>query len=131
MADSVATQTLLDDPRNLVMKFTNISDGTGESAVTKVTMSTLSAQAGTLTSLKIKRIRASTFGMGVDILWDASSNVLAWHVPTDMDVSQDFNGFGGIINNAGAGKTGNIKFTTFGHSAGDRYSIILEMVKKY
>ena len=34
MADAVATQTILDGPKYAVLKFTNISDGTGESAVT-------------------------------------------------------------------------------------------------
>jgi PHP family Zn ribbon phosphoesterase len=131
MADAVATQTLLDDARNLVMKFTNISDGTGEAAVTKVDLTTLTTQAGAPLSVKIVNIEASTFGMGVDILWHATANVLAWHVPTDMDVRQEFRRFGGLINNGGAGKTGNIKFTTINHTSGDRYSIILEMVKKY
>ena len=34
MADAVATQTIL--IKDAVLKFTNVSDGTGESAVTKV-----------------------------------------------------------------------------------------------
>ena len=42
MADAVASQTILDGPKEVVMKFTNISDGTGESAVTKVDVSALS-----------------------------------------------------------------------------------------
>ena len=36
MADAVTSQTLIDGDRYAVMKFTNISDGSGESAVTKV-----------------------------------------------------------------------------------------------
>ena len=39
MADAVTSQTLIDGPAHTVMKFTNISDGTGESAVTKVDVS--------------------------------------------------------------------------------------------
>ena len=31
----------------------------------------------------------------------------------------------------GSGKTGDIDFTTVGHSSGDTYSIILELVKDY
>ena len=108
------------------MKFTNVSDGTGEAAVTKVTPANLS---GAPSRVRIVRIHASTFGMGVDILWDATADVLSWHIPTDMDVCQDFEGFGGLWNNAGAGITGLIQFTTVGHTAGDRYSIILELVK--
>ena len=36
MADTVASQTLADGPKTAVLKLTNISDGSGESAVTKV-----------------------------------------------------------------------------------------------
>ena len=40
-----------DGARNLVMKFTNLSDGTGESLVTKVDVSALSTQPRTGASL--------------------------------------------------------------------------------
>ena len=30
MADAVTSQTFIDGPKTVVMKFTNISDGTGE-----------------------------------------------------------------------------------------------------
>ena len=33
MADTVASQIIEDGPKYAVMKFTNLSDGTGESAV--------------------------------------------------------------------------------------------------
>ena len=41
MADAVTSQTIVDGERNCIMKFTNVSDGTGESAVAKVDVSTL------------------------------------------------------------------------------------------
>ena len=41
MADAVASQTIVEGPNKVVMKFTNISDGTGESAVTKVDITTI------------------------------------------------------------------------------------------
>lgn len=126
MADAVASQTLIDAERNVVMKFTNISDGTGESAVLKVDVSALS---GAPSRVRIIRIHGSTAGMGVDILWDATADVLAWHFPPDSVETLDFSRFGGLQNNAGSGITGDVLFTTFGHSTGDRYSIILEMIK--
>ena len=43
MADTVTSQTIQDDNRKAVLKFTNISDGTGESAVTKIDVSALQA----------------------------------------------------------------------------------------
>ena len=43
MADAVTSETLLDGPSDLVMRFRNVSDGSGESAVAKVDASALSA----------------------------------------------------------------------------------------
>ena len=40
MADLVASQTILDGERLYIAKFTNISDGTGETAVVKINVST-------------------------------------------------------------------------------------------
>lgn len=126
MADAVASQTIVDGAKNAVMKLTNISDGTGESAVLKVDVSALT---GAPSRVRILRIHAATAGMGVDILWDATADVLAWHVPADTQMTWDFTCFGGLSNNAGSGITGDIMFTTVGHTTGDRYSIVLEMAK--
>ena len=41
MADTVTSQTIQDGERRAVMRFTNVSDGTGESAVKKVDVSAL------------------------------------------------------------------------------------------
>lgn len=122
MADAVTSQTLIDGGKNIVMKFTNISDGTGESAVTKVDVSALNAE-----GVKINKIHYSTYGMAVRILWDATADVVAWLVPQDGDGCMDFTPFGGLQNNAGAGKSGDIQFTTVGMTSGDTYSIVLEM----
>ena len=46
MADAVTSQTLVDGPKKAVLKFTNISDGTGESAVKKVDVSALESNDG-------------------------------------------------------------------------------------
>ena len=126
MADTVASQTIVDGARNVVMKFTNASDGTGESAVTKVDVSALG---GAPSSVRIDKIHFTTAGMRVNILWDADADVLAFTVGTDQTGTLDFTKFGGLINDAGTGITGDIKFTTVGHTAGDSYSIVLEMVK--
>ncbi len=45
MADAVATQTIQDGQKMVVQKFTNVSDGSGESAVVKVDVSALAANA--------------------------------------------------------------------------------------
>jgi len=132
MADAVTSQTIFDGARKAIMKFTNISDGTGESAVLKVDVSALAAQDGaTCTSVSILKIEAITRGMGVDILWDATTDVICLTIGEDQFQSHDFSEYGGLPNNAGAGKTGDILFTTVGAASGDRYTIILELSKNY
>jgi hypothetical protein len=43
----------------------------------------------------------------------------------------DFSSFGGIPNNAGAGATGDVLFSTADASSGDMYTIVLECLKTY
>lgn len=132
MADAVTSQTIFDGSKRAIIKFTNISDGTGESGVLKVDVSTLSSYNGaTCSSVNIERIEAVTVGMGVDILWDATTDALCLTLGADQFFTFDFTRFSGITNNAGAGKTGDILFTTVGAALGDRYTIILELIKNY
>lgn len=124
MADAVSSQTLIDGTRNVVMKFTNTSDGTGEAAVLKVDVSALS---GAPSKVTIEKIHYSVAGMVARLLWDATTDVTI--VDLQGDGQMDLSCFGGLYNNAGAGVTGDILLTTVGHTAGDSYSIILEMQK--
>lgn len=122
MADAVSSQTLVNGERNLVVKLTNTSDGTGESAVTKVDVSAFGA-----TGVKINKIHYSVAGMVARLLWDATADVTI--VDLQGDGCLDASSFGGLANNAAAGKSGDILLTTAGHSSGDSYTIILEMQK--
>ena len=124
MADAVTSQTLVDGKRNVVMKFTNLSDGTGESAVKKVDVSALN-DAPSL--VKVEKIHYCVNGMVATLLWDADTDVRM--VDLQGDGCFDFTRFGGLINNAGTGVTGDIMLTTTGHTSGDSYSIVLEMAK--
>lgn len=131
MADAVTTQILEEGPRNVVMKFTNISDGSGESAVLKVDVSTLTGFNGQIPSeVIIEKIQYLLFGMQVQILWDADTDVVSVVLVPDAGDCVDFREWP-IPNNAGAGKTGDIRFTTVGHTAGDSYTIILVLRKVY
>ena len=133
MADAVSTQTLLDGERLVIQKFTNISDGTGETAVVKVDVSTLNpnTNGSACTGVKINKVWATTHGMEVRILFDATTDTFAWLVPQNTNYLMDFSCFGGISSNAGAGATGDILFTTADASAGDMYTIVLECIKTY
>ena len=133
MADAVTSQTIIDGERNCVMKFTNVSDGTGESAVAKVDVSALASNAAGVacSEVRVLRISHAIVGMSVQLFLDATSNVLLVELAESSNGHMDFKDFGGLPNNAGSGKNGDILFTTKGHSSGDTYSITLEMVKVY
>ena len=137
MADAVTSQTLIDGDLYAVMKFTNISDGSGESAVTKVDVSALQALGSntasqkTCTGVVIERIWWQCIGMKVQILFDASSDAFCIELGENQSGNHDYSLFGGLTNNAGSGKTGDINFTTVGHTSADTYTIILYMRKEY
>lgn len=132
MADAVTSQTIFQGDKQVIMKFTNISDGTGESGVVKVNVANLAKYQGqSCVAVQIDRIYAATNGMEVRMFWEATSPQLIISVPQGVMNTYDFDQFGGIDNNAGTGKTGNITFSTVGHSSGDSYTIILVMRKLY
>jgi hypothetical protein len=133
MADAVTSQIILDGERLFIGKYTNISDSTGESGVVKIDVSALNASAAgnACNGVKINKIWAQTSGMGVDILWDASTDLICETIPENQFFLMDYSEFGGLPNNAGSGKTGDVLFTTVGAAAGDRYTIIIEAIKTY
>mgnify|MGYP003637070296 FL=1 len=133
MADAVTSQTIQDGERKAVLKFTNASDGSGESAVKKVDVSALAANSAgdTCTGVTINKIWWQCTGMSVKIEFDATSNVLAIGLSEDSTGHHDYSDFSGIPNNAGSGVTGDLDFTTVGAGAGDTYMIVLELIKGY
>jgi hypothetical protein len=134
MADAVTATTVIDGPKTAVIYCTNTSDGSGEAAVTKVDVSALSSlQDGTAcTGVRIEKITFTNVGMGVKILWDASTDVIAAELPADYSDTLDYSDMSGLPNVAASGgKTGDIQLTTVGHGSGDTYSIVLYCLKQY
>lgn len=133
MVDAVTSQTLVDNQTTAVMLFTNISDGTGESLVTKVNVANLAANAlgQACTGVSVNRIHTSCHGMEFRLFWGASANVFFFGSAQNNQYSFDFANFGGIRNNASTGKTGNILLSTADQTLGDTYTLILEMNKYY
>ena len=134
MADAVATQTIEDGGSTAIFRFTNVSDGSGEAAVTKIDVSGLTADPMTgaaCTSVVIQKIYYSCIGMGVKIFFDATTDVLAWQLNADWSDTLDFTDFSGIPDTEASGTTGDIKFTTVGHSSGDVYNIVMQVRKHF
>ena len=138
MADAVTSQTIEDGGKNLIMKITNISDGTGESAVAKVDVSALNSNPTTgaaCSRVSIQRIWFSNIGMGFSLYWNATSNIFICQAPKDWSDTWDFSmgneGKSGVPNNAGSGVNGDLLLTTNDHTSGDTYSIMIWAHKHY
>ncbi len=133
MADVVASQTIIDGQKTAVLKLTNVSDGTGEANVVKVDVSALTALPnGTVcTGVVIEKIWWQCIGMKVKLLWDASTNLFCIELGENQSGHHDYTDFGGFPNNSGSGKTGDLLFTTIGHTNADTYTVILYMRKEY
>ena len=132
MADTFTEKVIEDGPRKLVKSFAYTYVDTGQSAVMAVDVSALSThQDGTACSnLRITKIWFSTIGLSVKILWDASTDTLVTELPSGYQGDFDFTSFGGLVNTASS-PTGDLRFTTVGHGAGDTYTIVLECIKKF
>ena len=133
MADALTSQVIQDGPRNAILKFTNVSDGTGQALAVLVDVSTLSADPLTkqvCNGVTLQSITYSNVGMGVELFWDATTNIPLLNLLTDWSDQLDFSDFG-IPNDTAAGKTGDILVTTSAATAGDTYTLVLTLTKSY
>jgi hypothetical protein len=124
MADAVDSLVVFSGRRRYVARFTNLSDGTGESAVIKVDKSTLVGPDGTEPSkLVVEKIEYNCDGMSVSVAWDHTTDdeiaILAGYGCFDWTEA------GGLVDPGSTGGVGDIVFTTNGHAAGDSYNVTL------
>jgi hypothetical protein len=134
MAVTATSQTIFDGERVAIMKFYfSTTDTTGETNVVKVTPSSLNSSnaGGTCDAVSILKVSALTHGLEVQMNWVANTPVVIETIPQNTQYTQDYTAFGGLTNNSGTGKTGAISFTTLDQSAGDAYTVTLEMLKHY
>lgn len=127
MADTVNSQ-LYDGIRNVQLKYTIYSDGTGQTGVKIIDVTTLNPNPGV--HMKLRRLRYSIEGMYVRLQWDASTPVdiaILGAGTNILDFSDEY--AGGFPNNAGAGVTGSILLTTTGSLAGSNATLNLELIK--
>jgi len=138
MADAVTSQTLSDGDNIAVVKFTNISDGSGEASVAKVDVSALANNsAGAACALaSIEQVWYDIGGMRVALEWNATTNVVAAVLGGSAAAGpgsgyMDFRSFGGVKNTLASGYNGDIDLTTHGHTSHDHYTIVLQLRKSY
>ena len=138
MADVVTSQTLVDTTgTKTVMKFTNISDGSGETLVTKMDASALTfmTEDATKTVAKIWWSVNTTNGKsGVELLW-AGSGTSAANATIGFFSGAGYHDYytaGNSIPNyatltANTSPAGDILLSTKGFVSGDNYTVIVEV----
>lgn len=127
MADTTTSQ-LYDGARNVQLKYTIYSDGTGQSGVKIIDVTTLNPNPGV--HMKLRRLRYSIEGMYVRLQWEASAPIdiaVLGGGTNILDFSDEY--AGGFPNNAGTGVTGSILLTTTGSLAGSNATLNLELIK--
>lgn len=148
MADAVTTNVIKNSATHYIVHLTNISDGTGESAVIKVDKSALLASDGAEpASLDIDQVRWSVQGFAsVRILWDHTTDdvalVLAGNgydtfrhisgndvLPVNSFANGSTDNSEGLLDPRSAGGTGDILLTTNGGSSSSSYDITLWLRK--
>ena len=129
MANTVQIQTIQDGPRFTVIKAYLASDGaSGE--LTDQILFDASTLYGAVTDCTIMKLWASTTGCSFNLEWDATTDVPVLGFPADFVEDLCFEKFGGLPNNSGAGKTGDILLNTTGFTAvGDQITLVL-LIKK-
>lgn len=135
MANSVTIQTLVDGPRNVVVKLTGVIDTADVASTTLIDPATLSALgglSGNPTRLIVDKISYNVESpLAVHLAWDATTPVIFASLVNSGD-DLEFGKFGGVYNTEAAGVTGIIKYSTQGWSAGAilSFNVILEMRKR-
>lgn len=124
MANTITTQALVNGSKNLVLKVDIAGDGSGDESATLL----VDASAYNASQLTLMGVHGFLVNFTCDLLWDATANVRILRIP-DYDVSQDFTHFGGVWNNAGTGKTGDVLLTTTGLGNNEVGTLILEFQK--
>ena len=128
MANTITRQTIFDGQRKLIVKVHIVGDGSGEETNTSaVDASTFSPA---FTDERLVSVTSSLDGFAVHLHWDATANVDIIALDEGESV-MDFDVYGGgLTNNAGSGKTGDILFSTNGLASGEEGTFILELIKQ-
>ena len=128
MADTVTVQTIADVAGvKHVAKMTNLSDGTGESLVTKIDASATNGMTEDATKVLARlwySINTTNRNAAVELLWGGTTN--GTMVVLNGQGHWDLRTFGdGIANNATT-PTGDVLLSTRNFVSGDNYTILVE-----
>jgi hypothetical protein len=130
MGNTVTNTRLFCGNSKVVQYITIASDGTEESDTVVYDSSAVATVLGLsdTSNCKIREIvgyvsAASTARVSLE--FDANTDVLAFNIPANVNVSECFDHVGGLKNTSSTGKTGDITLTTTGLESGDSITLLL------
>ena len=126
MANTKSSRVLLNGSKWYIVRYTIVGDGSGDESGALINSTT--GDMGTNNS--IYSIHSDSDGASGNILFDANTPVLAATIPSGVHSHQDYTKVGGLVNNAGSGKTGDLKLKTIGLGSGDTISVTIKVRKK-
>jgi|WetSurMetagenome_2_1015567.scaffolds.fasta_scaffold201029_1 hypothetical protein len=118
MSNELKTIKVNETPHKSVFVFLNASDGTAESAVQKVDISTLP---GAPAKVRISKMSWAVSGMTVKVYFDHTTDDLVAVLSGDGELDLP------LEDPASTGGTGDILFTTIGAVANSSYQIVMEI----
>jgi hypothetical protein len=121
MAFTITKQELTRSTGRVVLKvyIDGAADGTAQ------LLNVATGDFGTKPSLMA--VKGSLNGFNAVLLWDATTDVPIISLEGDKSFHHDFSQYGGIVDNGGAGRTGDILITTTGIATTDSGFIILDV----
>ena len=126
MADTITTNIVRSGSRTYAVHLQNASDGTGESAVTKVDISGLVGPDGSApTAITLLEVEYDIQGFSsVQLFWEHTVNDEMVTLGKGQNI-KDWNALGGLHDPKSAGSTGDVLLTTVGASATATYDMTL------
>lgn len=125
---TIDLQTIQDGERNVIVHADIAGDADPDLA--NETVIDVSALVPVPDEVKIRRVWASLHGFTAVLLWNADTNKEFLAIPDGDDIEHNYQEIGGLINDAGTGKNGDVLVTTNGSAAGDHGTIIIWAQKK-
>ena len=127
MANSLQTQIITDGPRNATVKITGVLDTSDLGLITVVNPANFQPIPG---NFRIYHLDYSISDqLELQLQWHATVNQVI--LPLAGRGRMSFVDFGGLTNNAGAGRNGAIDLLTTGWASGTQiFSLVLELVKQ-
>jgi hypothetical protein len=126
MANLITQRVLLNGSKLFTIQIDIVGDASGEETATSL-IDASAILTGAPADFKIRAIQWALIGFSVELLWDGDTNTHAFSLPEGSDGLRFSDTGAHLLNNAAAGKTGDLLMTTLGlATAGSNGTIIIE-----